>query len=86
MFRPRVHDNRPLTHDLKWIADTTGRKWLATDYAAGDIVIHSPAIVHASTDPSGTDYMRVSTDIRFRRAGSIADPRWASDWSADDGY
>jgi hypothetical protein len=59
---------------------------LSTNYVAGDIVIHSPAIVHASTDPGETDYMRISTDIRFRRTDSTADPRWTSDWSADDGY
>jgi ectoine hydroxylase-related dioxygenase (phytanoyl-CoA dioxygenase family) len=82
----RSHDTRPLTHDLKWIADATGHRWLSADYAAGDVVIHSPAIVHASTDPGDTDYMRISTDLRFRRADSPADPRWSSDWSADDGY
>ncbi len=82
----RANDNRPLTHDLKWISDRTGRRWLATDYKAGDVVVHSPTIVHASTDPGDTDYMRISTDIRFRRKDSPADPRWATDWSADDGY
>ncbi len=82
----RANDNRPLTHDLKWIADQTGRRWLSADFKAGDVVVHSPTIVHASTDPGNTDYMRVSMDIRFRRAGSLADPRWDSDWAADDGY
>jgi hypothetical protein len=82
----RNNDTRPLTHDLKWIADTTRHRWLAADYAAGDVVVHSPAIVHASTDPGDTDYMRISTDLRFRRANSPADPRWASDWAANDGY
>jgi hypothetical protein len=81
----RSSDFRPLTHDLKWIADLTGRRWLYADYAAGDVVVHSPNIVHASTDPQ-IELMRVSTDIRFRRAGSPADPRWANDWAADDGY
>jgi len=82
----RANDNRPLTHDLKWIADQTGRRWLSADYKAGDVVVHSPTIVHASTDPGNTDYMRVSTDIRFLRKGSPADPRWNDDWAADDGY
>ena len=82
----RNHDTRPLTHDLKWVADNTGHRWLATDYTAGDVVVHSPAIIHASTDPGDTDYMRISTDIRFRRTESPADPRWDSDWAADDGY
>jgi ectoine hydroxylase-related dioxygenase (phytanoyl-CoA dioxygenase family) len=81
----RSNDARPLTHDLKWLADLTGKRWLSTDFKAGDVVIHSPTIVHASTDPQ-IDLMRVSTDIRFQRAGSPADPRWDNDWSADDGY
>ncbi len=82
----RANDNRPLTHDLKWISEQTGRRWLSADFKAGDVVIHSPTIVHASTDPGETDYMRISTDIRFHRAGSPVDPRWTGDWSADDGY
>jgi hypothetical protein len=81
----RAHDNRPLTHDLKWLSDQTSRRWLTTHFKAGDIVIHSPSIVHASTDTQ-VDMMRISTDIRFQRKGAMSDPRWHQDWSADDGY
>jgi hypothetical protein len=84
--RDRANDARPLTHDLKWIADRTRRRWLWADYKAGDVVVHSPTIVHASTDPGETELMRISTDIRFHRSGSPVDPRWSQDWSADDGY
>lgn len=82
----RVNDLRPLTHDLKWIADRTQRRWLWADYRAGDVVVHSPAIVHASIDPGEGAPMRISTDIRFHRRGSPVDPRWSQDWAADDGY
>ncbi|MGE4062086.1 MAG: phytanoyl-CoA dioxygenase family protein [Rhodospirillaceae bacterium] len=78
-------DRRPITHDLKWMSDRSGRRWLYTDYVAGDVVVHGPTIVHASLDAQ-RDIMRVSTDVRFRREGSPADPRWNDDWSADDGY
>lgn len=81
----RPHDRRPLTHDLEWLAEATGRRWLGADYRTGDVVMHSPGIVHASTDPQ-IDLMRVSTDIRFLREDAPSDPRWESDWSADDGY
>ena len=81
----RAHDARPITHDLKWLSNQTGRRWLTTHFKAGDIVVHSPAIVHASTDTQ-IDMMRVSTDIRFQRKGAASDPRWHADWSADDGY
>ena len=80
----RPDDRRPLTHDLKWLAEATGRRWLGADCRAGDVMVHSPTIVHASTDPQ-TDIMRVSADIRFLRADAPSDPRWQSDWSADDG-
>ena len=78
-------DRRPLTHDLKWLADATGRRWLGADCDAGDVIVHSPTVVHASTDPM-IDHMRVSTDIRFLREDAPDDPRWQRDWAADDGY
>jgi hypothetical protein len=81
----RADDRRPLTHDLKWLAQATGLRWLGTDCRAGDVILHSPTIVHASTDPQ-IDCMRVSTDIRFLRADAHDDPRWQRDWAADDGY
>lgn len=81
----RPADRRPLSHDLKWMSDHTQRRWLVTDYAAGDVVIHSPLIVHASLD-CRSEEMRLSTDIRYLRQGGEYDPRWRSDWAADDTY
>ncbi len=81
----RPNDNRPLTHDLKWLSETTGRRWLLADYKAGDVVAHVPDIVHASTDPT-IDLMRISTDVRFVRSDIEIDPRWQNDWSANDRY
>ena len=81
----RPGDRRPLTHDLKWMAEHTGRRWLVSDYAAGDVVIHSPLIVHASLDCQSAE-MRLSTDIRYLREGTHYDPRWRGDWAADDSY
>lgn len=80
----RPQDVRPITHDLKWLADLTNSRWLAADFAAGDVVVHSPAIIHATLD--ATTGVRVSADIRFRREDGPKDPRWDNDWSADDGY
>ena len=81
----RPADRRPLTHDLKWMSEHTRRRWLITDYAAGDVVIHSPLIVHASLD-CHSEEMRLSTDIRYLREGTHYDPRWRGDWAADDTY
>lgn len=81
----RPGDRRPLTHDLQWMAEHTRKRWLITDYAAGDVVIHSPLIVHASLD-CHSEEMRLSTDIRYLRQGTHYDPRWRGDWAADDSY
>ncbi len=81
----RPNDSRPLTHDLKWLSEATGRRWLLADYKAGDVVAHVPDIVHASTDPM-IDLMRISTDVRFVRSDIEIDSRWQNDWSADDRY
>ncbi|SRR5579883_3278075 len=81
----RHWDTRPLTHDLKLLAEKTGRRWLWNNYQAGDLVVHSPYIVHASLD-SSNDLMRVSTDIRFLPEDDPIDWRWSNDWSADDTY
>ncbi len=80
----RTSDVRPITHDLKWLSDLTGSRWLGADFAAGDVVVHSPQIIHATLDTT-TD-VRVSADIRFQRLDGPRDPRWDKDWSADDGY
>ncbi len=80
----RTSDVRPITHDLKWLADVTGKRWLTADFAAGDVVVHSPSIIHATLDATvGT---RISADIRFQRKDTPRDARWDRDWSADDGY
>jgi ectoine hydroxylase-related dioxygenase (phytanoyl-CoA dioxygenase family) len=81
----RAQDTRPISHDLAWVAERADSRWLTADFKAGDIVAHVPTIIHASLDPA-TDYMRVSTDLRFLRAGTAIDARWQNPWAADDGH
>jgi ectoine hydroxylase-related dioxygenase (phytanoyl-CoA dioxygenase family) len=55
-----------LTKDLPIPAERLDRRWLIADYEAGDMVVHSPYMVHAATvnaDPEGR--LRLSTDIRY---------------------
>lgn len=80
----RPADPRPLSHDLAWTARQLGRRWLWTDYAAGDLTVHVPRTVHASLDTM-TDTMRLSIDVRYVRCGEPADQRWTRPWSGDDG-
>jgi hypothetical protein len=84
-FTDRPGDHRPVSNDLGRTASILGRRWVWTDYRAGDVVLHSPHTVHASLD-NLSDVMRLSADVRFRRSGTPADERWSGDWSADDGF
>jgi hypothetical protein len=75
-----------ITYDLNSLTDDLETRWLVADYAAGDVVVHSPYMVHASlnnTDPNRR--MRLSTDIRYQRSGDAIDARWQSHWSDTDG-
>jgi len=78
-------DPRPISADLGRTADFLGRRWLWADMRAGDVLLHSPHIVHASLD-NETDVMRLSADLRFARRDVGHDERWNGDWSADDGF
>jgi ectoine hydroxylase-related dioxygenase (phytanoyl-CoA dioxygenase family) len=80
----RPDDSRPLSHDLGWVSERTGRRWRWADFSAGDVAVHSPHIVHASLDVRSTA-MRLSADIRFLRQGGTPDPRWLVPWAGDDG-
>lgn len=81
----RPKDSRSLTHDLRALSDLTGRPWLWTNILAGDVLVHSTTIIHASLNAQ-IDFMRLSTDIRFVRSSEGVEPSWQNDWSADDGY
>jgi hypothetical protein len=80
----RPHDHRPVCYDLALTARVLGGRWLWTKFQAGDLVVHSPHLVHASLD-NVSDVMRVSADLRFYPTDEVVDPRWNNDWSADDG-
>ncbi|MDQ2713780.1 MAG: phytanoyl-CoA dioxygenase family protein [Chloroflexota bacterium] len=71
--------------NLVEMADRFNSRWLIANYEAGDMVIHSPYMIHAATqnhDP--LERIRLSTDIRFQRLADDIDPRWAKNWLPDD--
>lgn len=84
-YTDRPHDARPVSNDLDRTSAALGGRWLCADFEAGDVVLHTARIVHASLD-NVSDVARLSTDLRFQRIGDSADQRWGADWSADDGY
>jgi ectoine hydroxylase-related dioxygenase (phytanoyl-CoA dioxygenase family) len=74
-----------LSKDLAAMADALDTRWLIADYEVGDMVVHSPYMVHASTmnvDPDKR--IRLSTDIRYQRVRDEIDARWENHWSLDD--
>ncbi|KAF1943319.1 hypothetical protein EJ02DRAFT_373819 [Clathrospora elynae] len=67
-------------------SDTFNRRWLVTKYEAGDVVLHNPFAIHASTinfDPNNV--IRVGTDLRFVDRRKPWDTRWDKDYEFNDG-
>ena len=62
------------------------RRWLLTEYEAGDVVLHNAYAIHASTinhDPE--DRIRLGTDLRFVNSARLWDERWSHDYRFGDG-
>lgn len=75
-----------LTADLPGLANRHNRRWLGTDFRAGDMMIHSPYMVHASLDNVDSNgLLRLSTDIRYQRHSDPIDWRWQNYWHDRDG-
>lgn len=74
-----------ISKDLPDMAEKFDARWLVADYEAGDLVLHSPYMIHASTmneDPENR--IRLSTDIRYQNVRDEIDARWANHWTLDD--
>ena len=75
-----------ITADLPGLADRHDARWLLANYRAGDVMVHSSYVVHASTDNvDRLNRVRLSTDIRYQRASEPIDWRWQEHWHEDDG-
>ncbi|KAL7621753.1 hypothetical protein AAE478_009080 [Parahypoxylon ruwenzoriense] len=62
------------------------RRWLVTKYEAGDVVLHTPYTIHASTvneDPR--NIIRLGTDLRFVNSSEPYDTRWTNVYTFRDG-
>lgn len=74
-----------ISKDLPELAERINRKWLIADYEAGDVVLHSPHMIHASTenlDPKRR--IRLSADITFQNVEDEVDMRHNHHWAIDD--
>ena len=75
-----------LTKDLPSLAERLDTRWLVADYETGDMMVHSPYMIHAATtNQNSVGRMRLSTDIRYQLVRDEIDPRWRDHWRpADD--
>ncbi len=74
-----------VSKDLPEMAERFDTRWLVADYEAGDVVLHSPYMIHASTaNQSAANRIRLSTDIRYQNVDDEIDARWGNHWSLGD--
>ncbi|EJC67129.1 protein involved in biosynthesis of mitomycin antibiotics/polyketide fumonisin [Rhizobium leguminosarum bv. viciae WSM1455] len=74
-----------ISKDLPDMAERFDTRWLAADYEAGDVVLHSPYMIHASTtNQDRSRRLRLSTDIRYQNVDDEIDVRWNNHWSLGD--
>ncbi len=57
------------------VRERLGGRWLTADYHAGDVLVFSIYLMHASLD-NHTRGFRVSTDSRYQLASDPVDERW----------
>lgn len=85
-FNANMMDTGLLDPDPARYGKRFNRRWLVTDYEAGDVVLHNPFTIHASTlnhDPNNV--IRLATDLRFVDTSKPWDTRWNKDYSLNDG-
>ncbi len=74
-----------VSDDLPDLAERFDTRWLIADYEAGDIMLHSPYMIHAATmNDSAEGRIRLSTDIRYQNVRDEIDARWGNHWSLED--
>ena len=84
-FNKNMTEGGWISKDFPNLADKFNSKWLVANYEAGDILIHSPYLIHASTNNQGSKgRIRLSTDIRFQNVNDKIDVRWNNHWEEDD--
>ncbi|TRC92751.1 phytanoyl-CoA dioxygenase family protein [Mesorhizobium sp. WSM4303] len=84
-FNRNMSEGGWVSKDLPGMAERFDTRWLIADFEAGDVVLHSPYMIHASTiNKSREGRIRLSTDIRYQNVDDEIDARWGKPWSLDD--
>jgi phytanoyl-CoA hydroxylase len=81
MMNTGLLDEGPARYGIK-----VGRRWLVTDYEGGDVVLHNPFMIHASTlNRDSKNVIRLATDLRFVDGREEWDRRWDKVYEIGDG-
>ncbi len=84
-FNRNMTEGGWVSKDLPDMAERFDTRWLVADYEAGDVVLHSPYMIHAATtNQSSANRIRLSTDIRYQNVQDEIDARWSNHWSLGD--
>jgi ectoine hydroxylase-related dioxygenase (phytanoyl-CoA dioxygenase family) len=84
-FNRNMTEGGWVSKDLPDMAERFDTRWLVADYEAGDVVLHSPYMIHASTtNQSASNRIRLSTDIRYQNVDDEIDARWGNHWALGD--
>ncbi|MCJ1447920.1 MAG: hypothetical protein MMC23_008432 [Stictis urceolatum] len=87
-FNYHMGERGHLSHNAEsWAKDDgKGKRWLVADYEAGDVVFHSPWMIHASSQNSDKlGRIRLASDLRFYEEGARLDERWTKPFFHGDG-
>jgi phytanoyl-CoA hydroxylase len=74
-------DGARCAKDASELSDSTQRKWMVTNYKAGDVIFHQSFMIHGSSqnqDPNNR--IRLGTDIRYTDGKKKIDQRWMNDY------
>lgn len=84
-YNKNMREDGWISTNLPDMARRFNTRWLVADYEAGDMVVHSPYMLHAAVNNCDIQgRIRLSCDIRYQRASDTIDQRWASDWASSD--
>jgi hypothetical protein len=85
-YNQYMNEGGCVSQDLPSLAEDYDTRWLVADYEAGDVVLHSPFMIHAAASNATRDRrIRLSMDLRYQRVDEPIDARWSADWKIGDG-
>ncbi|KAF2128822.1 hypothetical protein P153DRAFT_403715 [Dothidotthia symphoricarpi CBS 119687] len=83
-FNQNMQSNGLLADGPREYSDIHKQRWLVTEYEAGDVVLHTPFTIHASTINLDS-IIRLGTDLRFVDSSKPWDKRWDKNYDFNDG-